>query len=86
MPLIQMPDQHTMIKAAVAGSAYLAGEYYVLNNRDTMGVAYNGLATAGGILVISTVDETILSVDTKKVQVQLVRKDSLLVRTCFLRA
>ena len=60
--LIQMPDQHTMIKAAVAGGAYAAGEYYVLNNRDTMGVAYNGLATAGGILAISTVDEAILSV------------------------
>lgn len=60
--IIQMPDQHTMIKATVAGGAYAVGEYYVLNNRDTMSVAYNGLATAGGILAISTVDETILSV------------------------
>ena len=59
---IQMPDQHDMVKAAVAGAAYAGGEYYVLNNRDAMGVAYNGLAVTGGILAISTVDETILSI------------------------
>ena len=57
-----MPSKHTMLKAAVAGGCFSAGEYFILKNLNVNTVAYNGMAVAGGILAISTVSESLLTI------------------------
>ena len=61
-PFFQMPDAHALVKAATAGGAFAAGEYYVLKNYNMEQVGYNGATVAAGILLADSVSEGLVSI------------------------